>query len=886
MNFALSPALLAQLTQGGQGNGVYAWAFAFAGADLDQAAPNLGKLTLVEDGVAKSTSLALTDASHPTFTSGNVVVVIQENGAGNKSTFDTTVNHLGDVLSVTAAQTSNFRYDAIEVTLSGTGSDVADLTNITQFGAPIELQVGTDTRGYDVSGQTLSNDLAGLETITVKNQLAALQGWRSPAAPMADPRETMLTASNIANNPLNNPDDWLAYVTAFEATASNVRLATYFNGVAAQGSDPAIPAALLDYQVSFDPSDGGAFWLVPVDGISDTTNAPYSIRIPVAELTQNIYAQIGTLAIYTARGGTPVTPPGGGGFTPNNAYGDIAKYFVAGFDAGFIGASARASLNPRVTDTVNLNQSWNWGANYAYGAINTPTIGYSNPVSSGFFDKFAAEFYKNTNAYGYSYSDLISAGGGTNPGISVVNPGTTVDVSDINVTLFASSDAPAGYVPPGTSYIPPAGTDYLPADRKTTNGDQFLFDFGLAGLYGPVRSTPVLLKFYDPGDTSAGADGFVSLNLTAAGGASGYQNYFNIEGGPGNWSAVATNPNAPGNFAIANGLPVTADGSVGWYQVVLGAGTAEQKTYNIYAKTDPATQYFTTGSGDFVVDGGASASVARNAPAPDSSEASQLKFAFAPGGAITFDPAFFFTATPGAIGGGSGDVHMTAFDGLHYDFQAIGDFVVVQSTSLAAPWEIQMTATSWQNATSVTEALATRLGDHRITFAVGRDSVIRIDGTPETGLSTGTVQDLGGGTLTQLDDTGYRLDWTAGRSLTVHDVAGQYLDWTAGLGPDDGPGSVHGLLGSDAGQANDFQLPDGTVLAWPSETEIATTYADAWRVAPGASLLEDAPASAPAQLVQAMAANLVPTGTAPDRPGTLHQDSDVQNTIASSLLHP
>jgi hypothetical protein len=150
-------------------------------------------------------------------------------------------------------------------------------------------------------------------------------------------------------------------------------------------------------------------------------------------------------------------------------------------------------------------------------------------------------------------------------------------------------------------------------------------------------------------------------------------------------------------------------------------------------------------------------------------------------------------------------------------------------------------------------------------------------------MTTGDVRNLDGGTLTQMYDTVFRLDWKSGDSLTVYDVDGQYLDWTVGL--HGGPGSVRGLLGSDTGQANDFQLRDGTVLTRPSDDEIATTYADSWRVAPGASLLDDAQAPALAQLVQAMSANLVPAGSGSDGQGVMQQDPNAQNPIAPSLLH-
>jgi hypothetical protein len=46
------------------------------------------------------------------------------------------------------------------------------------------------------------------------------------------------------------------------------------------------------------------------------------------------------------------------------------------------------------------------------------------------------------------------------------------------------------------------------------------------------------------------------------------------------------------------------------------------------------------------------------------------------------------------------------------------------------------------------------------------------------------------------------------------------------------------LLGSDSGQANDFQLPDGTVLSEPlSNSEILGQFASGWEISPQTSLL-------------------------------------------------
>ena len=49
---------------------------------------------------------------------------------------------------------------------------------------------------------------------------------------------------------------------------------------------------------------------------------------------------------------------------------------------------------------------------------------------------------------------------------------------------------------------------------------------------------------------------------------------------------------------------------------------------------------------------------------------------------------------------------MVCFDGLAYDFQAVGDFVAVQSNDAGNPWQVQIRTASAPGATSITTGLA------------------------------------------------------------------------------------------------------------------------------------------------------------------------------------
>ncbi len=188
-----------------------------------------------------------------------------------------------------------------------------------------------------------------------------------------------------------------------------------------------------------------------------------------------------------------------------------------------------------------------------------------------------------------------------------------------------------------------------------------------------------------------------------------------------------------------------------------------------------------------------------------------------------------FTFT--TAGSANGDVHLTTFDGLRYDFQATGQFVLAESTNAADPFQVQVQETAWNNFTSVTTKVAVEVGDNILTFK--QDGSVYLNGV----LDSSDASDLTGGKLVRLSPDAEEVQWDGGEDLFVSKSRNGFINLVMTLPDTDGANSVQGLLGRNSGQANDFSLPDGTVIAQPlSSKELKGFYADAWRVTEADSL--------------------------------------------------
>lgn len=628
VNFNLSATLQTTLTNAG--TETYAYAFAFGAPTANGTVVLDSYVTLVDAGVVQtSPSLSV---SSPGFYSGAIYVVIQQKGDG---TLPTQITDIGDI--ATLSQSQNYSYQLFEMTLSGQQGDQGDISALNTFGFTSTLEVvyqsGSVSRGFNSSALDIFNAFPA----------ASVANYNSNAFPHP---QMLATGPATANNQAPWPgSDWQAYVNALKSP-DNLSVLSQIEIVHAFPASETLSHYTLEY-VAKDQYGEDYFWLVP-DTSYGANNTDW-LQITATELAQNIYVQTGQLTYYA--GGKTATPQQYTSFTPNNADGGVAMVLVAGFDAGFWGGVGK-SPNALVTEDINFSKFYNWNVNYAYDAILLDGVGaadYNNSLlwlgGGQFYDPWAQQFVVNSNAYGYSYSDLVSLGG-INPQVDVYDPATGANVETINITLYDTGETPSGFQKSNGGYIAPTAPSgqYEDALTTTSNVLQFAFNFAVGSAnYAPNDKTPIKLKIYAPGSAQADSNGFIVLDVTAAGGSNGAWCNFNVVDTSGTLSLAfvsTTGAGGKGQFNIYN-LPATADGSPAWYQIVFGEGSS-QSTYNIYAETNAGTGDFT----NVVVDHGVD--VIENA-------STNYTLNFAPGGQMLYSIANF-AAPPASNPSGIGNI--------------------------------------------------------------------------------------------------------------------------------------------------------------------------------------------------------------------------------------
>lgn len=196
-------------------------------------------------------------------------------------------------------------------------------------------------------------------------------------------------------------------------------------------------------------------------------------------------------------------------------------------------------------------------------------------------------------------------------------------------------------------------------------------------------------------------------------------------------------------------------------------------------------------------------------------------------------------------GGGWGDPHLTTFDGLAYDFQGAGEFVVVEGTG-GNDFMVQGRQQPWGGSSTrvtVTTGVAAKIGAHRVAIYADRQPTLWIDGNPTT-LGGNRIAGLSGGGMVyrRAGATNYVLSWPSGERLVADVVFPHYINVQILL-PAAVNGKVHGLYGNFNGdRRDDFTLRDGTQLPQPlSFAEMYGFFAESWRLDQAESLFDYLP---------------------------------------------
>ncbi len=201
-------------------------------------------------------------------------------------------------------------------------------------------------------------------------------------------------------------------------------------------------------------------------------------------------------------------------------------------------------------------------------------------------------------------------------------------------------------------------------------------------------------------------------------------------------------------------------------------------------------------------------------------------------------------------GGGWGDVHLRTFDGLWYDQQSFGDFILVKST--VDDWQIQTRQNPWiyNSSVSVNTAFATTVDGHRVLFDKFLDDgkKLKIDGNQVT-LTSGESLTIGNSKISRQGNS-YTLIYagqdgilsTGDDDQLIASDNESYVD--INVLPSNGrAGLLQGFLGNADGIiSNEFTLRSGTLLSSnPTWEQIHGVWAESWRVLESESLFTTPP---------------------------------------------
>lgn len=188
-----------------------------------------------------------------------------------------------------------------------------------------------------------------------------------------------------------------------------------------------------------------------------------------------------------------------------------------------------------------------------------------------------------------------------------------------------------------------------------------------------------------------------------------------------------------------------------------------------------------------------------------------------------------------------GDPHLTTLDGLDYNFQAVGEFIL--SRSAQSGFEVQARYKPASSTVSLTAAIAMRVGPDRVSVVSQPSGVpiIWVNGQRVTFTDNAYNEALpGGGRLVYRNSRGWVI-WPDESSVRFSNVlpAGGHLDTVISVS-EARHGSMSGLLGNYNGDpGDDLATRGGMVLpSQPSFEQMYQQYGESWRITQDEALFD------------------------------------------------
>lgn len=198
------------------------------------------------------------------------------------------------------------------------------------------------------------------------------------------------------------------------------------------------------------------------------------------------------------------------------------------------------------------------------------------------------------------------------------------------------------------------------------------------------------------------------------------------------------------------------------------------------------------------------------------------------------------TSCTGAdCGASTGEPHLKTFDGLRYDFQAVGEFILARNTK--GDFEVQTRQQPWPDArdVSMNTAVAMKVGTAKVEIQLVDSEVRLLINGKKAPLQDSKLED---GSITVKQTSGWRsinvirVTWKDGSSVTTNRIGTFALDVI--VDPSESNAKImEGLLGNYNGDSTDDLKPKGSSTSVKPDFEILyPSFADSWRVDNNTSL--------------------------------------------------